>query len=304
MKLEDMILVIENRKGTESIFLLNLSDYMEMVLKACENSAIHIADAIRQLYDTKKKNDGCSELYFRGNVSSQARFCSSDGQLRGFLLGIGAEVENMEKPIFDESRCSKECFEVLKAYGIGTDGDSLFNSLHYEAKNYTFKQGEILHNLNGCNYRVLSVLSEKNLLLMSMGDGQYIVADNTVMYERYPKDGQPSGDSIIKGVEWGHGIYLGYDLMKIDFDGIVQKYGRPKQVHNTGDYRSELRWRFVRLKSLSQNTEIGQMVRWAAEKELLETYGTTEREKFEKNLEKGNYDKGFHGQEKSNKKSR
>ena len=33
MKLEDMILVVENRKGTETNFILNLTDYMGEALK-------------------------------------------------------------------------------------------------------------------------------------------------------------------------------------------------------------------------------------------------------------------------------
>ena len=157
MKLEDMILVTENCKGTESIFLQSLSDYMELVLKAYGNSATGIADAVRQLYETKKGKGGCSELYFRRNISSQAVFCGSVAQLQGFLMGIGVK-EHGKKPIFDRARCSTECFDVLKTYGVCEDGNSLFN-LHYEAKKYDFRQGEVLHNLNGCDYRVLSVLS-------------------------------------------------------------------------------------------------------------------------------------------------
>lgn len=56
MKLEDMIMVVENRKGQETNFLLSLRDYMEMVLKACEDSAVDMADAISQLYGTR---EGC-----------------------------------------------------------------------------------------------------------------------------------------------------------------------------------------------------------------------------------------------------
>lgn len=298
MKLEDMILVTENCKGTETIFLLNLPDYMVMVRKACEDSAIGMADVIGQLYGTREGKDRCSELYFKGNISSQAKFCSSAGQLRGFLLGIGTEKE---KPVFDSSRCSQECFEVLKAYGIGTDGYSLFNSFHYTAVDHEFRQGEVLHNLNGSDYRVLAVLSEKNLLLMAESGGQYIVADNTVMYERFPKEGHQSEDSVIKGVEWGHGIYLGCDLMRIDLDGVIQEYGRPRQINSIEDYRNEMRWRFVKLKNLSQNTEIGQMVRWAAEKELTETFKTTDQDVFERNLDKGSYDNGFRALEKEKK---
>jgi hypothetical protein len=91
--------------------------------------------------------------------------------------------------------------------------------------------------------------------------------------------------------------------MKIDFDGIIREYGRG-QMNSIEDYRDEVRWQFVKLKSLSQNTKIGQTVRWAAEKEMSEIFGTMDRENFEKNLEKGNYDNGFHEQTISKEKSR
>lgn len=305
MKLEDMILVTENRKGTESIFLLNLPGYMEMVLNACEDSAMDVADAVKQLYETKAGKGGSSELYFRADISSQAVFCMGEAHLRCFLLGLQDGSAKKEKPVFDETRCSPECFEVLKAYGIGTDGHSLMNTLHYEKKEYDFCQGEILHNLNGSDYRVLSVLDENNLFLMSQSNGQYIVAVNTVMYERYAKEGCPTQDSVIKGIEWGHGVYLGTDIMKIDLDGIMQEYGSLKPANTIMDYREEAVWQFRKLKSLSQNERLAPVVRWAAEENLGDTFGTTDRERFEHNLEKGDYDAGFQKTQKETiKKSR
>lgn len=290
MKLEDMILVTENRKGTETIFLLNFPDYLEMVLKACEGSVIDMADAICQLYGTREGEGGCSELYFRGNISSQAQFCCSNGQLRGFLLGIGEEEANVEKPVFDSSRCSKECFEVLKAYGIGTDGHSLFNSLHYEAVEHVFRQGEILHNLNGSDYRVLAVLSEKNLLLMSQSDGQYIIADNTIMYERSPKEGTQSADSVLRGVEWGHGTYIGHNLMKINLQGIMQEYGTDYEIVTVDECRDEARRQFYLYQCLSKDERLTYAVQWGAEESLRDEFGTTDRMEFETWLQEGRYD--------------
>lgn len=299
MKLEDVILVVEERKGTKTRFLMNISDYMEMVLCDCERSAVEMADILEQLYGTKEGRGGCIELYYQGELSRYAKFCSSHAQLQNFLLGVQKEV--LEDSIFDRERCTEACFSVLRAYGISIDGQSLFHALHYEEKEYVFKRGEILHNLNGCDYRVLSVLSEKNLLLMAQADGQYIVAVGISMYERYPREGNKTEDNTIKGVEWGHGIYLGNDLMKIDLDGIMQEYGKPKQINSIGDYRDETRWQFIKLKSLSQNKGFAQIVRWAAEKELMEAFGTTDRDIFEEKLDKGSYDNAFNKLEKNKK---
>lgn len=121
------------------------------------------------------------------------------------------------------------------------------------------------------------------------------------MYERYPKEGNKTEDNTIKGVEWGHGIYLGHDLMKIDLDGIMQEYGSQKQISSIGDFRDETRWQFVKLKSLSKNKGFAQVVRWAAEKELLEAFGTTKRDIFEEKLDAGSYDETFYKLEENKK---
>lgn len=285
-----MIFVTENCKGTEIIFLLTLRDYMELILKACEDSAVDMADAIGQLYDTKERKGGYSELYFRGNVSSQAEFCTSEAQLREFLSSTGVENENSEKIRFDVLRCSQDCLEVLKAYGIGTDGRSMSGSLHYEEKKYSFKQGEILHNLNGCDYRVLSVLSERNLLLMAQSDRQYIIALNTVMYERSPKECPLSEDSMVRGVEWGQGVYLGNDIMRIDLPGIMQEYGTAREIITVDEYRDEARRQFNVYQWLSKDDRLAFAVQWAAEQSLMGEFGTTDYREFETSLQKGHYD--------------
>lgn len=304
MKLKDIVLVIKNYKGTVENYLTGIADYVKTIAEVCGGQADEMGCAVAALSQTREDSTKWQEMYSASNVSYYARFCGSEAQLRSFMLGMYNEKTEAGKVYsFDEKRCLPECLEVLKAYGIGTDGHNLFNSLHYKAIEHHFKRGEILHNLNGNDYYVLAVLSESNLLLMSQSDGQYIVANNTVMYERSPKEGHQSADSIIEGVEWGYGIYLGHDLMRIDLDGILQKYGRPRQINNIGDYHDETRWQFVKLKSMSQNTSLGQIVRWAAEKELTDTFGTVDREIFENNLKKGSYDNDFHqsGEERKEK---
>lgn len=294
MKLEDMILVTENRKGTESIFLLNLSDYMEMVIRACEDSAVNMAGALAQLYDTREGKSRCSELYFfREDTSSQAVFCTNEAQLQCFLFGQQDGRIKQEKPVFEEARCTSECFEVLKAYGIDTDGHSLFHSLHYEAVEHDFRQGEILHNLNGSDYRVLSVLNEENLLLMSQSNGQFIVAVNTVMYERTPKEEHLSADSIIRGIEWGHGIYLGNDLMKMNLQEIQKKYGTDRVITTVDECRDETRRQFSLYQQLSKDGRLAFTVQWAAEESLRNVFGTTDDREFEKRLLEGCYDFGI-----------
>lgn len=96
------------RNGTN--FLLSLADYMEMVVKACDDSAVDMADTINQLYGTKEKKCEWSDLYFAGNKSVHASFCTGETQLSVFL--------NDGEWSFDTERCSKDCLDVLRIYNL------------------------------------------------------------------------------------------------------------------------------------------------------------------------------------------
>ena len=69
---------------------------------------------------------------------------------------------------FDKDRCTKECLDVLTAYNMDHEGHPLIGALHYEKMEYDFRQGEVLHNLNGSDYSVLMVLNQNDLFLMAL----------------------------------------------------------------------------------------------------------------------------------------
>ena len=95
-----------------------------------------------------------------------------------------------------------------------------------------FHTGEVLRNMNGNDYRVLAALSPENLLLMAQKDSQIIVGRGVQFYGRYPKDERPDSGSMVTGIEWDHGVYLGNDITKIDFDILKQEYGEPDRVES------------------------------------------------------------------------
>lgn len=293
MKLEDMIMVVENQKGTETNFLTDLRGYMEMAVKACDDSAVDMADAIGQLYGTKENNREWSDLYFAGNKSIHAAFCTGEAQLRGFLMGNFNDGEWS----FDEGKCPKSCLGVLRIYNMRTDGHSLFPSLHYERVEHTFHAGKVLHNMNGNDYRVLAVLSPKNLLLMSAVDGQIIVGRGVNLFERYPKGERPDNDSVVTGIEWDHGVYLGTDITRIDFDILKQEYGEPDRVENVSDLRDKIRRDFWIQKNVEQKEGLPERVRNAARDCLEHIFGTSEPDVFAKMLDKGMYDGMYHTKE-------
>ena len=126
---------------------------------------------------------------------------------------------------FDKDRCTKECLDVLTAYNMDHEGHPLIGALHYEKMEYDFRQGGVLHNLNGSDYSVLMVLNQNDLFLMALKSGQFLIAEGTRAYARYPKEGICSEDCIVRGIEWDRGIYLGNNLSEIDMDSIQKEYG-------------------------------------------------------------------------------
>ncbi len=297
MKLEDMIMVVENRKGTETNYLMNLTDYMGEALKLWGEYAEDMAGVVSTLYRTKEDKKDWSDLYISANKSIHASFCGGESQLREFLSGHFNDGEWS----FDAERCSKECLDVLRIYNLKTDGHSLFPYLHHERVEHSFHVGEVLHNMNGNNYRVLAALSPKDLLVMGMTDSQIIVGRGVQLFERYPKGERPDSDSTVTGIEWDHGVYLGNDITRIDFDILKQEYGEPDRVGNVADLRDKIQRNFWMQKNVEQKEGLPDRVRNAAKDCLENTFGTNDPDVFVKMLDNGMYDGMYHAKEEQKK---
>ena len=194
---------------------------MAVLFKAFEGSEAEVAHAVKELCQTKE-NSLWTEVYAAANKTFHARFCGNEQELRDFLMGSHRMAG--EETVFDKDSCTKECLDVLTAYNMDCGGRPLVGKLHYERQERSFRQGETLHNLNGSDYSVLMVLGRNDLLLMALASGQFLIAEGTREYARYPKEGTYPADSIIRGIEWDRGIYLGNDLSAIDIDSIRTEY--------------------------------------------------------------------------------
>lgn len=199
MKLKDVLLITNNNKGTEYKYLSSMEDYMAILLRTFEGSETELAHAVQELCRTKE-NSQYAEVYLAANKNFHARFCSDEWELRNFLGGNHKMTEG--EVSFDKDRCTKECLDVLTAYNMDHEG----------------------HPLNGSDYSVLMVLNQNDLFLMALKSGQFLIAEGTRAYARYPKAGIYLEDSIVRGIEWDRGIYLGNDLSEISIDSIQKEY--------------------------------------------------------------------------------
>jgi hypothetical protein len=84
---------------------------------------------------------------------------------------------------------------IVAKLGIRLDGSTNGKiQFTYKAVERIYVQGNILHNFNGSDYRVIKKFSARNLLLMDVNKGNMLVAIGTGTYKRYPKDEIPMKD--------------------------------------------------------------------------------------------------------------
>ena len=85
MDLRDVVLVIENDKGTEINMLMSLDDYKKFV---SIDDMSELADQMLCLGRTLGEEESFTEYYRAANVTISARFCKDDVQLGHFLQGF------------------------------------------------------------------------------------------------------------------------------------------------------------------------------------------------------------------------
>lgn len=103
-----------------------------------------------------------------------------------------------------------------------------------------FEQGQTHHNLNGSDYRVMEKLSDRNLLLMDIKTGNFVVAQGTNLFARHPRGVEATENNSLMGIEWGQVLYLGSTPSTIDFRHIRQEYGTKRTTEDIYHFRVSL----------------------------------------------------------------
>lgn len=252
MRIQDMVLVIENTKGSEKNMLMTVKEYKEAYLFVSSLSREESAELLKGLFDTKfsELGSGWAERYITANKSYYAKFCSGSDELQCFLQGSYNDDKEFR---FDRKESSVECLQALEEYNLDVNGGAKGFMFHYEQKEYEFKQGEVLHNFNGTDYKVMECYSKRNLLLMNMVSGQFVVAVDTAFYDRYPHAGEYTKDNAETGIEWGHGDYLTARPSDIDFAALRAQYCEPYQQKGTS-FPIEIREVLSRVENIEAET--------------------------------------------------
>ena len=291
MKITEIVLVAENWKGTEKNSLMTVEDYLKYLDLDKFDSRKDVAEAMLELGKTLGDEKEWSEHYFVANVTVFARFCTDDGQLARFLGGFYNSTD--QQVLFDKSMCSGECLDKLSELGMDTRGRVSIGSLSYTRLDAVFEQGQMLHNLNGSDYRVMEKLSDRNLLLMDIKTGNFVVAQGTNLFARHPRGAEATENNSLMGIEWGHGLYLGSTPSTIDFRHIRQEYGTKRIIEDIYQYREMLQDRFRLYTRLEKDELLSDEAREAIMLANFKEFGTSDLEHFRKGLQEGLYDKGF-----------
>lgn len=298
MNYTDIVMTIENYKGTEYNYLQTAGDAAKNVLKSRALDEAGIADFFMELGKTAVENPepgegGWATVYLSADHTISMSYCHGRVGLVGFLEGNFNDMQDNWS--FDHGECSLKCIRFLSDHKISEDGEILgLPEYEYKKVEHEFRQGEELLNLNGSRYKVLQCISPDNLILLDMRSGQFAVGLGTGMFERRLKADR---DEVACGIEWEHGLYLGNMPSQIDFSLIRQRYGEERDVQSIYEYRHMQEERFSKLKLIEENEKLPASVRDAAVNAMYEEYMTGKLDVFLDNLNSGKYDRGFTGME-------
>ena len=287
MNLNDIVLVTDNDKGTETNMLMTLADYKKFV---SIDDMSELADQMLLLGRTLGEENSFAEYYRAANITVFARFCKDEVQLGKFLQGLYNDSKDFR---FDKEASSPECMVKMKELAMTDRGWVDDFVLHYESVNRTFERGQTFHNFNDHDYMVLEALSPKNLVVMDMKSGTLTIALGASEYKRYPKNEQPTKDNTTIGVSWEHGIYLGSKLSTTNFKAYKKEYGTPEKIEDIYDYRAKLKQKFYFFQDMSKDDDVPKKMQNDFLHQMYEDFGTIEEDCFYGRLEDGKYDEGF-----------
>lgn len=293
MKIEEMVMVIYNQKGIEKNFLCSFEHFIKKYATDACDSYFEMAEVAAGLQETKQKDGSFFEMYYASNKTMYARFCGSLNELRLFIAG---KLNDGMTNVFEEDFCDKECLDVLSRLGISTDRSmAIAKWPHYEKLESDLVQGEIYHNFNGSDYRLMERYSDRNMLFMDVNSGQFVVGVGVDYFVRYPQGEDRYSSLSETGIEWGSGLYLGNTPSTINFTMLRREYGKDKEILCLEDYRVSLKEQFSTYHALAKNEALVDSVREAATNAMYEEFGTGKPDTFTSKLNAGDYDKGFWG---------
>ena len=293
MKIEDMVMVIYNQKGIEKNFLCSFERFIKKYATDACDSYFEMAEVAAGLQETKQKDSSFFEMYYASNKTIYAKFCGSLNELRLFIAG---KLNDGMTNVFEENFCDEESLDILSRLGISTDRSMAVAKFpHYEKLEADLVQGEIYHNFNGNDYRLMERYSDRNMLLMDVNSGQFVVGVGVDYFARYPKGEDRHSSLCENGIEWGSGVYLGNTPSTINFSMLRREYGKDKEITTIEDYRASLKEQFNTYHELAKNETLVDSVREAATNAMYEEFGTGKPDRFTVSLNAGDYDKRFLG---------
>ena len=293
MKIEEMVMVIYNQKGIEKNFLCSFEHFIKKYATDACDSYFEMAEVAAGLQETKQKDGSFFEMYYASNKTMYARFCGSLNELRLFIAG---KLNDGMTNVFEEDFCDKECLDVLSRLGISTDRSMAIAKWQKKKKlESDLVQGEIYHNFNGSDYRLMERYSDRNMLFMDVNSGQFVVGVGVDYFVRYPQGEDRYSSLSETGIEWGSGVYLGNTPSTINFTMLRREYGKDKEILCLEDYRVSLKEQFSTYHALAKNEALVDSVREAATNAMYEEFGTGKPDTFTSKLNAGDYDKGFWG---------
>ena len=271
MTAEDIILVLEKKDNKETNFILKDNDENRDMLRSCGIDM----DAI----DDKVFNK-VGEDYI-------AKKCSDYKELVDFYYGKYNTVDDYS--IFLDKK-DKSVFHLLK---------QLLRP-YYEKKNIDAKIGDIIHNTNGCDYKIISILDKRetsmDAVLINVNTFEIVAAHGLQNYDVKYGDIDNHGSLSQSGYEWGHGVYYGTlnvetNMRAIYLENLPEERELPAQ--DIYEHRSRVMKEYRATERIIEDVRYDAKIREAAVDVMNNKFYGMDYDKFDEALMNGRYDDSF-----------
>lgn len=283
MIIDDIILVLEKKKdNTETNFILKDNEDNVSMLKECgiDTGAINAStfDKVGENYIAKRCVDHKElvEFYY-------GKYNTTDD--------YSIHIDKKDRSVFNLLK------QLLRPY--------------YEKKNINASVGDVIHNTNGSDYKIIAILDKRDTsmdaLLINVNNFEIVAAHGLHNYDVKYGDIDNHGSLSQSGYEWGHGIYYGPLNAETNMRAIYlnnlpnERELPPRDIY---EHRERVMKEYVSTERIVDDRRFDVKIREVAADVLANKFYDMDFDKFDRALMNGRFDDSFYKANTENMKDR
>lgn len=271
MSNSDILLVIERKADFEINYILKNNSSNFKKLEECN-------------VDVEQINDFSFNLVGSSYI---AKFCGDNKELVDFYNGKYNSLDNYKMKLDKSDR-----FITNKLKG--------FLRPHYEKKELSVNVGDVIHNTNGSDYKIIDILDKRessmDVLLIETKSMNIVAAHGLQYYDVKYGEKNIEGGLSESGYEWGSGIYYGpisneTNMRAIYISNIPD--GKEAPAQDIYEHRQRVLQEYVSTNQILNDTRYDVAIREVAADVLANKFYDMDYKAFDKALLDGRFDDLF-----------